>query len=555
PVSEAKVKVKEDMIKNGEAAIMYEFAAMPVTCRCGTKVVVKVVEDQWFIDYGNERWKAKVREWLPKMQLIPPESRAQFEHTLEWLHEWPCTRKIGMGTPAPWAPEWIIESLSDSTIYMAYYTIAHLIKTIPPEKLTDEIFDYIFYGVGDVDKISSEKGVEKEKLEMMKGEFDYWYPLDYRMSAYELIPNHLTFHIFHHVLLFPEKSPRGIVNFGMVFLEGTKMSSSKGNLVSIGDAVRDYGADTIRLYLMSVSEPWEDLDWRRSEVAGMQRNLERFFSLAEEIIKMPGEGMPMLDQPERWMLSRLQRCVEETTKSLESFETRKAVQSAFFGLMNDVRYYMKRVQNPEAKTYILKKVLDVWLRLLSPFIPHTCEELWRRFGGKGFISTAPWPKVERGAIDEEAEFVEDYLGRIVDDTLKIKKIFRRQPKLVCIYVAQEWKWKAMEMVLKSLEAGEKDVRKLVKEVSAKLGLRLYKEELPKLLQKMTEMLEEMPPEKLKILKRRALDEYLVLRGAASFLSRQLGAEVRIFRADDPARFDPTSKAIAAMPMKPAIYLE
>ncbi|MEM2192520.1 MAG: leucine--tRNA ligase, partial [Candidatus Hadarchaeales archaeon] len=154
PVSEAKIRVKENMIKNGEAAVMYEFSAMPVTCRCGAKVVVKVVEDQWFIDYGNEEWKEKVREWLPKMQLIPPESRTQFEHVLEWLHEWPCTRKIGMGTPAPWNPEWIIESLSDSTIYMAYYTIAHLIKTIPPEKLTDEIFDYIFYGRGDADKIS-----------------------------------------------------------------------------------------------------------------------------------------------------------------------------------------------------------------------------------------------------------------------------------------------------------------------------------------------------------------------------------------------------------------
>lgn len=555
PVHEAKSKVKEEMIERGEAAIMHEFAVAPVICRCGARVVIKVVEDQWFIDYRNEEWKKKARECLSKMHLVPPETRAQFEHVIEWLREWPCTRKIGMGTPAPWSPDWIIESLSDSTIYMAYYTIAHIIKTIPPEKLSDEIFDYVFYGKGDAGEISSRSGVERDKLELMRREFDYWYPLDYRMSAYELIPNHLTFHIFHHALLFAQKCPKGILNFGMVSLEGRKMSSSKGNLVSVGDAINQCGADAIRLYLLSVSEPWQDLDWKKSEVVSVQKSLGRFFSLAGEIIAMPGGGLPIFDQPEKWLMNKLHRCIQETTEALESFETRKAVQSAFFGLLNHVKHYMKRAENQEAKAYVLKKLLDVWLRLLAPFIPHTCEELWSRLNKKGFISVASWPKVDVGMIDETAEFAEDYLERVVEDVLKIKKVFKKPLRLICIYTAQEWKWNAMRIAAKTLASGEKNIGRMVRRVEEELGLRLYKSELPKILQKMVELLEDMPQERLEILKTAILDEYSILKNAAAFLSKQLGGEIRIFRADDPARFDPRNKAVVALPTRPAIYIQ
>jgi len=361
-VSQAKTAVRDELFARNEAAIMYEFSARPVTCRCGYPVVVKVVEDQWFLNYADEEWKNKARACLERMHLVPPETREQFKHTIDWLHEWPCTRITGMGTPAPWAPNWIIESLSDSTIYMAYYTISHIIKKIEPSALTDEVFDYIFYGKGDPAEICSSPYIEREDLENMRREFEYWYPLDYRMSANELIPNHLTFHIFHHALLFPDLCPRGIVNFGIAVLEGQKMSSSRGNIVAINEAVKKYGADTVRLYLMSTVEPWQDFDWRARDVFAMQKNLERFLALAEEIISQPDEKVTSFDQPTRWMLSRLQSHIKGTTEALDSFETRKAAQHAFFMLMQDVRWYMKRETQPEVRAHILKRVLDSWLR-------------------------------------------------------------------------------------------------------------------------------------------------------------------------------------------------
>lgn len=554
-VPDAKQAVRDEMVKNNEAAKMYEFAALPVTCRCNTTVVVKIVEDQWFLNYADEDWKKKTRACLARMHIVPPEARAQFEHTISWLREWPCTRKIGMGTPAPWDPGWIIESLSDSTIYMAYYTISHIIKTINPDVLNDDVFDYIFYGKGDVGTISSSTGIEREKLEQMRSEHVYWYPLDYRMSANELIPNHLTFHIFHHVQFFPDRCPKGIINFGIAVLEGQKMSSSKGNVVAVNEAVKKYGADTVRLYLMSVTEPWQDMDWRATEAAAMQRNLEKFYSLAEEMMTAPESEGP-LGQPEKWLLSRLQVHVGAATKALENFEVREALQHAFFMPMQDVRWYMKRAGSSKAKGLALGRFIGVWLRLLAPFAPHVCEELWSRIDGKGFISVAPWPKVERGLVDEEAEFVEDYVRRVLDDTGGIFKVIKARPSRVCFYVAQDWKWKAYRMAVEQVKGGKVDFGKLLRSVEKELGLRLHAADLSKSLQQMVASLRRLSEDELERIGKVELNELAVLEDAADFIRGQLEVkEVRVFKADDQRRYDPQDRAKLAAPLRPAIFVE
>jgi leucyl-tRNA synthetase len=557
PVSRAKTVVRDDMLTNNEAATMYEFSAKPVICRCGTRATVKVVEDQWFLNYADEGWKDKARRCLAEMHLVPPQTRAQFEHTIGWLHEWPCTRSVGMGTPAPWDPKWTIESLSDSTIYMAYYTIAHILKTIDATKLTDEVFDYIFHAKGDASAISATTGIPQQTIERARREFEYWYPLDYRMSANELIPNHLTFHIFHHALLFPNRCPRGVVSFGMAMLEGGKMSSSKGNIIAINEAVRRYGADVVRLYLMSAVEPWQDFDWHASGAEAMQRNLERFYSLAEEIIALPEVNHPSFAQPERWMLSRLQGHVRAATEALESFETRKVVQHAFFSMMQDLRWYMKRARQPEARAHMLKRVLDVWLRLLAPFTPHLCEELWERAGGGGFISAAPWPKVEEGLTDRDAELIESYIVRVLEDVGKIlraKKV--EKPERVCLYVAQNWKWRAYRICMEHARGSRVDLGGLLRTVEKRLGLRLHRADLAKFLQQAVQELRGTPEEELETLGTTEIDESQVLIETADFIQEQLNAkEVRVFKADDPARYDPQDRARLAVPMRPAIFIE
>lgn len=550
-VSEAKIAVKQDLIDSGEGAIMYEFAEKPVTCRCGTGVVIKIVEDQWFIDYGREDWKRLARECLSKMHLVPPETRAQFEYTIEWLKEWPCTRKIGMGTPAPWDPSWIIESLSDSTIYMAYYTISHILKTINAEKINDEVFDYVFYGKGDVAEIAGKSGIEREKLEEMRREFTYWYPLNYRMSADELIPNHLTFHIFHHALLFPDACPKGIVSFGMVILEGQKMSSSKGNIVAISEAVREFDADTVRLHLLAVAEPWQDLDWRSEEVRATHSNLRRFASLVDEILSIPVENGE-IGRAEQWIFSRLNFHLNETTAALEAFETRKAIQHAFYMMMQDVKRYLERSTSP-AKGKIMRDVLDIWVRMLAPFIPHICEEIWEMMGKNGFVSLASWPGV--GARNPEVEFAEAFVDEIVEDILEIKKVIGKETlNIVCIYVADEWKWKICRMALEQMKSGKVDFGVLLKE-AGRFTEGMTEKELARISQTIVAELRKASPEKVEAIKR-GVDEFDVLSDAIRYIAGKTGAEkVRVFRERDLEKYDPAGRAKGSLPLRPALYVE
>jgi len=557
-VSRAKVAVRDDMLASGEAAMMCEFSAKPVICRCGTKCTIKVVEDQWFLNYADEAWKEKARECLARMHLVPPETRTQFEHTIEWLHEWPCTRKIGMGTPAPWDLSWIIESLSDSTIYMAYYTISHILKTLDSTKLTDEVFNYVFLGRGEAAKVAQATGIDRQALERMRREFDYWYPMDYRMSANELIPNHLTFHIFHHALIFPpELCPRGIVSFGIAVLEGAKMSSSKGNIVAINEAVRKYGADAVRLYLMSTAEPWQDLDWRAHEADAMAKNLERFYALAEGILALPEVERPSLTLHDRWMLSRLQEHVRAATEALDAFETRKAVQHVFFSLMQDLRWYMKRAEEGSSRAYVLKQLLDEWVRLLAPFAPHTCEELWHRMGKPGFVSAADWPTVHEKLIDKAAEFTEDYLVRAVEDIGEVLSVIRvERPSRICLYAAQDWKWRAYRMAIERVQSGKIEVGELIRTATKELGLRLHAADLAKYLQHVVQELRAMSQEQLATLAAAEIDELQVLANAEEFIRKQFGVGmVQVFKADDKVRYDPQDRARLSVPLRPAIYVE
>ncbi len=555
-VSEAKERVHEDLLKSGEGAVMYEFSEKPVVCRCGTKCIVKVVEDQWFLNYSNPTWKDKARECLTKMRLVPDVTRAQFEHTIDWLREWPCTRRIGMGTLAPWDPSWIIESLSDSTIYMIYYTIAHIIQDLDADKLTDEIFDYVLLGKGDVVSLVKASGIEQATLERMRHEVEYWYPLDYRMSANELIPNHLTFHIFHHVAIFPpENWPRGIVSFGMAVLEGKKMSSSRGNIIAINEAVRKYGADVVRLYLMSVAEPWQDLDWRVKETDAMVRHLERFYGQAREIIALSQVEKPELTSSDRWMLSRLQGHLQATTEALESFETREAAQHAFFLMTHDLRQYLKRAKSEDSRAWVLKHVLDVWLRMLAPFAPHVCEELWHQAGKEGFVSRARWPEVEEKFIDKVSELAEEYLSSVGEDVEKILRVTKiEHPKRIYLYVAEDWKWRGYRKALEQVRKGKADIGELIR--ASREELKKSPGELAEFFKQIIKELRGISQEQLEALAGAEVDELQILLGASEFLREQFGVEkVKFFKADDPKKHDPKGRAKLAVPLKPAIYVE
>jgi len=102
PVPKGRELITNFLISKGLGRKIFEIMNKPVYCRCGTEIVVKILKDQWFLDYSNEEWKELARKSLSKMQIIPEESRKDFEFTIEWLEKRACARTRGLGTPLPW---------------------------------------------------------------------------------------------------------------------------------------------------------------------------------------------------------------------------------------------------------------------------------------------------------------------------------------------------------------------------------------------------------------------------------------------------------------------
>ena len=124
-MQEAKPLIRKALLEGG-LAVKYSEPEKPVLSRSGD-LCVCALTDQWYIQYGEKEWKKETSELLGSMNLTP-EVRGSFKVVLDWLNQWACSRSYGLGTRLPWDPIYLIESLSDSTIYMAFYTVAHLLQ-------------------------------------------------------------------------------------------------------------------------------------------------------------------------------------------------------------------------------------------------------------------------------------------------------------------------------------------------------------------------------------------------------------------------------------------
>jgi leucyl-tRNA synthetase len=194
------------------------------------------------------------------------ETRNAFEAILNWLNQWACARSYCLGSKLPWDPQFLVESLSDSTIYMSYYTITHLLQRdmwgkeqgdlgITADQMTDGVWEYVLGAA----RLPADSPIPVEKAAQLKYAFQYFYPLDIRSSGKDLVPNHLTFWVYNHAALFPEQHwPRAVRINGHLMLNGKKMSKSTGNFLTMREATWKYGADAVRLSLADAGDDISD---------------------------------------------------------------------------------------------------------------------------------------------------------------------------------------------------------------------------------------------------------------------------------------------------------
>ncbi len=550
-INEVKEEVIAYLEEKNRAFRFYQPDRKPVICRCGTNALVAVLPNQWFINYGQAEWKEQATAALKQMTVFPETYRRLFESTFEWLGERPCARRRGLGTQLPFDKQWIIESLSDSTIYMSLYLIIHHIREhrFKPGQLTQGFFDFVLLGKGEIDKITKQTEIPRSLLETMRNEVEYWYPNDLRHTAYDHITNHLSFFIFHHVAIFPERHwPKTITLNEWVVREGRKMSKSKGNVIPMTEIPRRYGSDLFRLYISQIGDLATLIDWREKEVVTIRRRLNRLIRIL--VKSADTESTPLekssLSLMSRWLLSKVNTVINNATDALENFRFRSYILEAFFKLQSHIEFYQRHFKNnnPECDQ-VLRYVVERWLKLLSPVIPHLSEEIWERMGYISFISLESWPSVDEQFRDEKVEKALEVVLQTIADIKEIKGLLRsKRPKAVHVYISQSWKFDALSklhtsqaaLTVKDMMAvlmanpayreRGKDVSELVQAVAKAGGFWTFSD-------KVTEL--------------QALSDSIDL------IKSETGLTVTIQDSDNPTE-DPGNRASRALPGRPALYL-
>jgi len=540
----AKEKIKQDMLAEGKALLIYDIINGPIYCRCGTLCVVKRVEGQWFINYGDEGWKERVRECLKQVNIIPKKTVVEYEYTIDWLKEKACVRASGLGTPFPFDRTQIIESLSDSTIYMAFYTISHYLKDVDAEKLSPEFFDFVMLGKGDAKGLSAKTGIEERLLNSMREELLYWYPLDSRHSAGDLVHNHLTFLLFNHVAIFPQELwPKQIVTNGFVLMEGKKMSKSMGNILPLREAIKKYGTDVVRFSVVSGADLSQDADFNPTMAEGIASRMVSIATLVERCGEFPAE----VNSVDRWLLSAIHRKVKLSEERYRNLELRDIGQDAFYGAVNELKWYLRR---DGKNRKVLREYLEYIILLLAPFMPHFSEEMWEKLGKKefvkdsDFVSIAEWPRHDEIKIDKVADLSEELISDTREDIENIVKIRKATPRSIYIYCASDWKRKLYSMAYK-----EKKFDVVMKEAMRDDRMRADPDETQRVLQQLIKNVNYLSPLVLTL-----RQEMEALEGAKKFLSSELNADVYIM-PEEKAQEAHAKKARQATPMKPSIFFE
>ncbi len=543
-VREAKDEIVEWMIQEGHAIRVYTLPTR-VYCRCGARTHVKIVSDQWFLLYSKPEWKKLAHEAVDSMRFIPDQLRKTFHEYIDWYRDWAFTHKGELGTRLPWDPDWVIESLSDSTIYMAYYTVAKYLQHpekygIKAEQLGPEVFDYIFLGKGDPTEIAARTGVPASLLEEMRREFEYWYPVDLRISGKDLIPNHLVFFIFHHVAIFPrDKWPRGIGVNGWVMVRGRKMSKSEGNFILLRQALEWWGADATRwAEVLGGADPGlEDANFEPSVAESAAEELVSWIKFAEENY---GRGRTHRIPVDDWFESVLNRTIKRVTELMENTMYKTALVEGYYNLQAAYKWYLKR-SGGQPRRDIVDRFIEVQTLLIAPIAPHTADEVWERIGKKGYASIHPWPTPEEGKIRDDIETAERIVKEVIEDIRNILRLVKKARR-VKIIVAAEWKYEVLKRVVEARSRGL-NLKESIREALATAGDRKKAGRVVPLITR--------KPEVLSLLVDRSL-ELEVLRDAAPFIAREAGVTEVVVEVEEESD---SPKASQALPGKPGIHVE
>ena len=245
-----------------------------------------------------------------------------------------------------------------------------------------------------------------------------WMPVDQYIGGVEHAIMHLLYSrffvkAFNDMGLIDFKEPfKNLLTQGMVLKEGSKMSKSKGNVVSPLEIIEEFGADTARLFVLFAAPPERDLDWSEQGVEGCYRFLNRVYRLVDELAEVAKSDTNMgeLTKEDKAMRYTIHATLKKVTEDLsEKFGFNTAI-SALMELINEM-YKYKELDN--RNNAVIKEGIETIVTILAPFTPHIGEELWTMIGKEGSVFDISWPKYDETAlVKDEVEVVVQVNGKV-----------------------------------------------------------------------------------------------------------------------------------------------
>jgi leucyl-tRNA synthetase len=214
---------------------------------------------------------------------------------------------------------------------------------------------------------------------------------------------------------------------GMVTKDGAAMSKSKGNVVDPDDMLQQYGADTLRLFILFASPPDKEFAWNEKGIEGSFRFLNRIWSFYLDHIDLFNQENPSgkdeedREQPLLRVKTKMHQTIKKVTSDIGKRYHLNTAISSIMEFFNQLRAEKESLYNSDEGRQVLREALEALLILLSPFAPHICEELWQRAGKKEILMKTPWPEFDPALATEENVIIVVQINGKLRDKFEVER--------------------------------------------------------------------------------------------------------------------------------------
>jgi leucyl-tRNA synthetase len=255
----------------------------------------------------------------------------------------------------------------------------------------------------------------------------YWGPVDFYSGGVEHAILHLIYsrffaRVFHDLGMIEHTEPfTHLLTQGMVLKDGNVMSKSKGNVVDPDSMIEKYGSDALRLYVMFVAPPEKEVEWTDTGLEGSFRFLARVWRAADQWradAVVAGDGAidhASLSAAERSLRRKTHETIKRVTADIDVRQQMNTAVSAMMELVNELYAFTDKGERSSQAAKVAREAIEALIVMLSPFAPHTMEELWQMYGHADGLASAQWPAFDADAAKaDELEIPLQVNGKLRD---------------------------------------------------------------------------------------------------------------------------------------------